>query len=135
MKSRNKLKGLQFFFAYWFPLILYCILIFYVSSIIFLPGPPGLLNDETKHTIEYSVLGILLFRLIENTKYRKFSYLAAILFCLVYGITDEIHQYFVPTRDFSISDIFFDSFGGSLVVIGDWILAKAKRTRLFSLFS
>lgn len=119
--KQKKLNSMQFFFAYWFPLILYCWLIFYLSSLIFLPGPPGILSDKTKHTLEYSLLAVLVFRLVKNTRHERLAYAAAILFCLIYGFSDEIHQYFVPTRDFSVIDLLFDGFGGAVIVIGDWL--------------
>jgi VanZ family protein len=87
--------------------ITYMVLIFYLSSI---PLEfPEIANklDPIKfslHVIEYTILGFLLFNL---NKSLKFSFFIGAL----YGISDEIHQYFVPFRAMDIFDIIADVIG------------------------
>lgn len=55
------------------------------------------------------------------------SFLLALLFCLLYAISDEIHQIFVPGRGCQFRDVMIDfigSFLGSLLVV---VLIKIKR--------
>ncbi len=39
------------------------------------------------------------------------NYIYAIVICVLYGISDELHQTFVPTRSGRVLDVFIDSFG------------------------
>lgn len=101
---------------FWFPLCFYSVMIFYVSS---LPGGPGGIAvpgiDKVLHFIEYSPFGFLLaFALVKTLT--KSDGLLVLLFVFlgsfIYGLTDEIHQSFVPHRDMSIFDVVADIFGG-----------------------
>ena len=60
------------------------------------------------HLSEYLILGILAHNLIKN--YNKKTFIA-ILICIIYAISDEIHQIFVPGREFKLLDICIDSIG------------------------
>lgn len=42
---------------------------------------------------------------------------AALLLTVIYGVSDEIHQYFTPGRYASFSDIFLDALGASLIFL------------------
>ncbi len=52
-----------------------------------------------------------------------FSTLAAIL----YGLSDEIHQLYVPGRLFDVLDILADSFGALLFVLGHWFFKRFRK--------
>lgn len=111
---------------YWFPVYIYAFIIFYLSSIRFGPLPENLLIrgmdffDPKRiilHVIEYSGFGYLLYRGFINSDRRLFyenAFLLAILFGLFYGITDEVHQALVPTREMSLYDIFSDGLGATI---------------------
>ncbi|MFH1781684.1 MAG: VanZ family protein, partial [Patescibacteria group bacterium] len=45
------------------------------------------------------------------------SKIKALIFVLLYGISDEIHQFLVPGRESRIRDVFIDLLGGG---IGLW---------------
>ncbi len=78
------------------------------------------------HFSIYAVLGILAFyafsayNKIETGKYK---YLYILVFCLLYAVSDEIHQYFVPGRACRIFDVGVD-FCGSIFGIGIAVAAK-----------
>lgn len=102
------------FIGYWFPVLAYILLIFYLSS---LPNyeledlSKGIgLDDSLEHFFEYSLLSILFFRLFNHYK-KNNIYVKAIAFSTIYGITDEMHQLFVPTRVFSLEDMLFNLLG------------------------
>ena len=80
------------------------------------------------HFTEYFILGILLCNLM-NCYGKKAIY--AIVICIIYAISDEVHQYFVPGRDCRIIDVIIDSFGG---IVGYFViktytyLTKSKKS-------
>lgn len=70
------------------------------------------------HFFIFAVLGALAFlSVISYTDYKIISRLAtSALICLIYAISDEVHQLFVPGRSSEIRDVFID-FSGSLLAI------------------
>ena len=68
----------------------------------------SLIIRKLAHFTEYFILGILTYNLIKN--YRK-KYYIAIIICIIYAISDEIHQIFIPGRSCQITDILIDSIG------------------------
>lgn len=95
--------------------IIYCCLIFAVSSI---PGEelPGLpATDYIMHFIEYSGLGGLLcwWRLTSGESWKR-AMIQAIIAASLYGMTDEFHQSFVPGRFMSLTDWIADTLGAML---------------------
>lgn len=82
--------------------------------------------DKLLHIIAYTALGLsALFAVRE--RYRKNPYiisLAIILFCLVYGISDEFHQSFIPGRTPSFLDLVADLTGGVVAVTAWGVWAK-----------
>ena len=74
------------------------------------------------HLTLYTIGGFLLYNFTyENDKKSKRK--LAILIGVVYAITDEIHQHFVPGRACMLLDIFIDSLG---VVLGVFIYSFVK---------
>jgi VanZ family protein len=103
--------------------------IFIVSS---LPNPQigGETPDYVLHALEYFLLALLLIRLFlarqfslldkdgreDFTRWQQ-ACLLGVVIAIVYGITDEIHQYFVPGRHCSLSDVGSDT-GGAILAYG-----------------
>jgi len=83
------------------------IAMFYISSLTF--GGSGEQEGTNLfailyHIVAYFFLALFLgFALIKGKD--KHLFIIVILFSIFYGITDEIHQYFVPGRSASVSDI------------------------------
>ena len=107
--------------------LIYCSVIFILSSI---PGAElsGIQTpDYILHAVEYSVLGLLLcwWRAAAGEPAAR-AVIQAIIIGSLYGITDEFHQYFVPGRCTSVSDWFADTAG---TAAGAWIFAWAKTFR------
>ena len=98
-----------FCFLVWLPTIAYCGLIFYLSSQE-IPIKVSLfpMQDKAIHLIEYGVLSVLFFyslrKSIPGFNFKTVAILAILLSGL-YGISDEVHQYFVPGRESSIGDV------------------------------
>lgn len=96
-------------------LILYVLLIFFVSSRPYLqsPGPNFKLKDKLAHAIEYTILGALLFGSIRWRVSR--SRLTTFLFLLAIGVSvgalDEMFQGYIPGRRTDITDWLADALG------------------------
>lgn len=83
---------------------------------------------KTAHFSIYLVLGILTTLLIKEYKIEnKKQILLAVLICLLYAASDEIHQLFVPGRSGEIKDVLIDTVGSSLgVLITNKIIKREK---------
>lgn len=116
MKKQKKILS-------WLYVILWCGIIFLFSSI------PNLRIEELGfwdfilrkifHITEYAVLSILLVNaLFVSVGFKKSNiYLLSFVLGVLYAISDEIHQYFVPGRFFSIVDILIDSIGVTVGIV------------------
>ena len=122
MKFLEKIKNLSRnkYFS-WFLVIIYAGLIFYLSSLpeIIPPILEGgfleyIANYSIKiglaHFLEFGILSILLFRALYVSKVKNAA-LYAVIITVIYAISDEFHQIFVPNRIFDYRDIFFDIIG------------------------
>lgn len=81
----------------------------------------SLIIRKLAHFTEYFILGILLSNLILS--YNKKAYISIII-CILYAISDEIHQIFVPGRSCQILDITIDSLGS---ILGIYLLLLIKK--------
>jgi len=121
------------FFAslpYWVPVILWLCIIFFLST---LPddSTPGrnLISDKVLHAAEYFILGFLIFIAIQKTTAAGFflSFWITLAAGFIYGLSDEIHQLFVPTRHFDLLDLTADVCGILLLFLMLWLLQKAGK--------
>jgi VanZ family protein len=122
---------------FWLPPAGYMIAIFWVSS---LPNPQigGETPDYVLHALEYFLLALLLIRLFLTIPSRQESTAAhlswrhacllGMLVAIVYGVSDEIHQYFIPGRHCSAHDVLSDTFG-SVLAYGAAIMDKRLLSR------
>ena len=76
------------------------------------------------HCLEFMGLSVLLFNAIYATWFLKLTPIIAFFGTVLYAITDEIHQIFVPGRAFQISDILVDSTGALIGVIASFVILK-----------
>ena len=78
-------------------------------------GIPGLLESSSLgHFGEYTVLGALLANALGNHVPRSRAWMLAVAIASVYGITDELHQLFVPGRFCDPADWVVDTLGAAL---------------------
>lgn len=108
-------------------------LIVVISSLEEPPAPPYKWThiDKVYHLVEYSILGFLAFRAFRWGFIRMglspaLVLLVTALFCVAFGMTDEIHQRYVAKRHASLGDLAADSVG-TLIGIGAGCLALAFR--------
>ncbi|MDD4028503.1 MAG: VanZ family protein [Caldisericia bacterium] len=76
------------------------------------------------HFFLYFVLGIFFTQSLEGEKWnRKKKWIGVVLACVLYAMSDEFHQAFVPGRGAQWSDVLIDSIG-SMCGIGLTFLCK-----------
>ena len=73
------------------------------------------------HFSIYFILGILT---IEAIKHKNNAFIIAITICVLYSISDEIHQQFVDGRTGKIIDVFIDSIGSLIGIKIDLFISK-----------
>lgn len=122
------------FIVLWGPVFLFAIFIFIISSLSSTEGADPFPHfDKVAHMIVYGVLALLIFRSLTLTLRNKNFMLVALLTIIVaiaYGLSDEFHQSFVPTRNPDIKDIAADGIGALLAMTAIYI-----RRRFFSRLS
>jgi|GEM_PF-436263 len=77
-------------------------------------------RDKVAHMFLYFGLGIFLhltFRNSDNPILEKYAAVLAIVIGILYGISDEIHQMYVPGRTSSIHDLYADSIGVTIAQV------------------
>ncbi len=111
------------------PPLLYMGLIFFLSAQSSFPMlPSGLWSyDKVIHGCEYAVLGLLVSRALAMLG-APARFALAVAIASLYGVSDELHQYFVPGRSSEVLDAVADACG-SLVGAGAWqVLARVFHT-------
>jgi VanZ family protein len=132
---------------YYLPPFLWALLIFILSSS---PNPISFLPYETiweiehtrlfgirgdnilwgfGHIFAYAVLAYLVIRALAYHRYfTPQQAWIAFAVTLLYGVSDEIHQLFVPGRGFQYYDILMDGVG-ALIGLGVFALHRLKRAQ------
>lgn len=74
---------------------------------------------KAAHFSVYLVLGALVSNgLITGGKSERNSIILALSICVLYAVSDEIHQLFIPGRSGELRDVIIDSAGGLVGIIG-----------------
>jgi VanZ family protein len=125
-------------FLLWLPVLAWMALIFYLSSIPNLKTSPDPQIDrilrKVAHFLFYSIGFFTLFRAI-NFRQPKPNYWLPFVLAVLYSISDEYHQTFVPTRHGAPTDVLIDSGGaffGSLLT-GIFLVKLNKNLKLQTL--
>jgi len=97
-------------------------IIFYLShqpgDFSYLPKIFGI--DKLLHVIAYgSLAATMLYGLNPMVKpsSRALTAVAVVFFCILFGISDEYHQSFIPGRSVSAGDVVADGVGAFLVIV------------------
>ena len=105
--------------------LLYCGVIFALSAQSEPPGTewsfldlPGI--DKVAHAILYAglagVVSLGIWRSNESVR-APIRFWIPVLFALLYGLSDEIHQIYVPERSFDWMDLLADGVGATIVQV------------------
>jgi VanZ family protein len=100
----------------WAPVVCYMGLVFYASSLSHLPDLATRLWDKLEHALAYSGLAVLLLRALAGGWRRPLTARTAVLAVAIaaaYGLSDEIHQHFVPPRSMDPYDLLADTTGAA----------------------
>ncbi|MDH5562898.1 MAG: VanZ family protein [Nitrospirota bacterium] len=87
------------------------------------------MGDKLAHGLEYGILGILLFRAFQKTTHGMRSISLAIICAVAFGLSDEIHQWFVPHRQADIWDLLADTIGATGFILAWVFVTKAYDLR------
>lgn len=122
------------FLRYQGPMIFWAVALFTQSSLpsYRIPDLSIFTQDKLIHFIIYVIFAATVHRAITHqatfTTLKRHQYVFTILIVAVYGASDEIHQYFVPTRSCSLLDWIADVTGSLVFVVFHYARAKLKPT-------
>ena len=101
--------------------MIYWLILFVATTLPAQDLPKTGVGDKIEHFLAYLILAVLLnLTLMFQNKYstlKNKAWLYTLIFSLIYGGLDEIHQVFIPGRDCDILDWISDS-SGVLVGLG-----------------
>ena len=128
MRDATRQGAMVQVFWYWVPVALYAGVIFYLSA---QSHPeeqlPSFLikdvSDKVLHAVEYGILSLLCYRAFRwaaGPAVARQAVVLAIVAASVFGITDEVHQFFVPLRESSWQDWLADTIGAVIGAVSWW---------------
>jgi len=100
-------------------LILYCTLIYALSNQSKILAPSLVsYQDKFIHASAYAVMGLLSWRALSHFfQQRHYLFISSLVFCSLYGFSDEFHQSFVPGRHADILDWIADTLGAAVMIV------------------
>ena len=126
---------LKRFALYWLPLILYCLFIYIQSDH---PSPQQIPSipfvDKVLHFVAYGIMGILFYRAYQTLRIKnniQMLMLLSMASASLYGISDEIHQSFVPFREAEVADVIADIIGAVTGVLLYQLLVVSRIEKPF----
>ncbi len=122
-------------FPYRYLALFYALLIFAVSAIPSLSAPPlGIVfEDKIVHFFEFGVFSFLLFLAFYHSGsefVKRHVFLLSSTIGIVYAVSDELHQKFVPGRTCEFFDFVADFLGIALVQLGIWLYLKSRNKKV-----
>ena len=123
---------LKYFARYQLPAIIWALVNFAASSIPAsrLPHFTAMVNDKIIHASIFFILGLLVYRALEpRHQVNKFNWsrlVIAVAAVIIYGVTDEFHQAFVPGRNVDVLDALADAMGGLLAATIIYLQSNRK---------
>jgi VanZ family protein len=94
-------------------------IIFIASSIPDVRALPGGFSDKSWHSTGYALLGAMMLRGFAGGRWIGVTVaraLAAVVLSVLYGVSDEWHQSFVPGRSPDVYDVAADAIGATIGV-------------------
>lgn len=117
------MSNLRRLLAVWLPLLAWSAAIYVVSGQSRLPQVTTDRLQEIvsvlAHVLEYAILAWLVLRVlrINNWGEPRSRVVITLLFCLVYALSDEWHQSFVPGRTPDVLDVLADTTGTAMSLV------------------
>jgi len=76
-------------------------------------------QDKLIHATAYALMGLLAWRMLVHTlKVKPWLVICSLIFCSLYGVSDEYHQSFIDGRDADVWDWLADTIGAGVMVFG-----------------
>jgi len=120
------------FLTLWGPFLAALAVVYWLSSLSNVPGSQYFW-DKLLHTVGYAGLGLLALRAFHGglTPPRLAPTLWAGAAVVLWGISDEFHQSFVPGRDSSGWDVLADAVGFviAIAIVALWTSTAFRRRR------
>jgi VanZ family protein len=87
----------------------------------------GILPDKVCHALEYFILAFLILFALQRTTRARFStsFWVILVWGAIYGLSDEIHHSYVPTRQFEVGDLIADVCGLMVLFFILWVLQRS----------
>ena len=121
---RGPRGGLRSHLRVWGPVWAAMAVIFAASAMSYLPSAARALDDGLWHGVGYGLLAALLLRALAAARWEAVTGRTALLAAALatsYGVTDELHQWFVPGRTAEWSDLAADATGAAVVCGALWL--------------
>ncbi len=112
----------------WIPTAGWMGVIFFLSTLPESATPGrGILPDKVCHAGEYFILAFFILFALQRTTWVRFSssFWITLAWSAVYGLSDEIHQLYVPTRQFEAGDLVADVCGVMVLFFILWVLQRS----------
>jgi VanZ family protein len=106
----------------WMPVAIYMAVIFLLSADSSPPAPPHV-SDKLLHLLAYAGLAVVIGRAVHGglpSRLSRRGVVVTIAITVVYGVTDELHQAFVPGRSPDVYDVAADAAGAGVGLIACW---------------
>ena len=85
---------------------------------------------KNAHFFAYLVLGILLLNALSRSGVNGYrGVILALGICILYAISDEVHQLFVPGRGGQVKDVIIDSAGAGAGIGFYWVVSRLVNGR------
>jgi VanZ family protein len=143
---------LRVFVKYWLPVLIWMALIFYASGDtkslyhsarvlepLMTPNiqadtfrPLVMFARKCAHSAEFAVLALLLWRAFRALSAQPAGWSWRVarnawLCAVVYGVSDEVHQMYVPPRRPEAWDVFYDAIGAAAGLLALWALGRWRK--------
>ncbi|MCC7123333.1 MAG: VanZ family protein [Acidobacteria bacterium] len=119
----------------WGPVVACMATIFWLSGRSVLPAaswlPWPLGADWMQHGVAFGVLALLILRALSHASLSRVTrgvIVAAWVITVLYGVSDEFHQSFVPLRSPDPLDVRSDAIGAALALGAAWAWSKIRRS-------
>lgn len=116
---------------WWVPVIIYALFVFLLSNRSY-PEVRSMFNAKFFHLVEYTTLGIFLagaWHCLLKSEGIPSLVLCTQISGIIYAISDEFHQSFIPHRNPALTDVFIDSASVALG-LGIFLLARTLVRRM-----
>ncbi|MFH0889142.1 MAG: VanZ family protein [Planctomycetota bacterium] len=114
-------KIIYYQIRYWLPVYLYAFAIFLSSHQARLEIPIKIIGiDKVLHFIAYGVLAGLIYRACRKSQkifIVQKAYFISVTCSILYGFSDEFHQFYIPGRQTSEWDFIADALGAIAAIV------------------